>query len=410
MDTKKIIGKKFAFQSQLTNIQELSKQFSTASLKVMYVGHNINRTYFTKEVVERNIDSLRNMPVVGEYSEEKKDFKGHGGKMVVEDDKVLFLPTTRPYGVVPNDFTYEWIMEEGDGIEPRETLVIHNIILWTQHYEEAKLALINQLNQSMEIEIIDGDYSVDDDVYIVKDFRFEALCILGNEYNPAFSNSHFFSEMNDFKAEFSKMLKTLSFELNQKEENKEMDEAEKLAFAKKKKEDEEKLKAKEKEKQKAKEDPENEEDEEDKKSAKEGKKSDTKDKKKEDPEKEPEKPEDKAKLEEEIEELKTKLDEKEKELKELRKFKNTVIKDRHEKQFEDLLKKYSLQESDIDVDDIHTYTFTELEDKALIAVGKKAVNGKYTLENIIEENKINISKTANDKESPYGDLFEAFGN
>lgn len=209
-------------KASLSNFQNIDENFSRGSVKVMYVGRNRNGSHFTRQAVEDALGSLKNMPVVGEWSDEREDYKGHGGKIVLTDDDIKMIPTTRPWGVIPESFSHEWVQEDiGEG-RTKETLVIHDVILWTAHYEQALSALLKNSSQSMEIEIVDGEWNEELEIYDVKKFNFLSLCILGENVEPAFENSHFYSlDKKAFQKEFHSMLHELSFSLST-ESNKEV--------------------------------------------------------------------------------------------------------------------------------------------------------------------------------------------
>lgn len=89
----------------------------------------------TKDAVEKALPTLKNIPIVGEYSEEIEDYKGHGGK--IDLDSYKYVHTTKPYGVVPESATYEWEEVKGKDGAIREYLTINGCYLWTGRYEEA---------------------------------------------------------------------------------------------------------------------------------------------------------------------------------------------------------------------------------------------------------------------------------
>lgn len=190
----------------------------------MYVGRNRNGSHFSRQSVEDALGTLKNMPVVGEWSDDREDYKGHGGKIVLTDDDIKMIPTTRPWGVIPESFSHEWIQEDiGEG-RTKETLVIHDVILWTAHYEQALSALLKNSSQSMEIEVVDGEWNEELEIYDITKFKFLSLCILGENVEPAFENSHFYTlDKKTFEAEFHTMLQELSFSLST-ESNKEVNE------------------------------------------------------------------------------------------------------------------------------------------------------------------------------------------
>lgn len=199
------VGKLMEFEAKISDVVQINPLFSVCNVRVMYTGKNRNRSFISKESVERALPTLKNIPIVGEYSEESRDFKGHGGK--IDLDTFKYIHTTKPYGVVPESATYEW--EEVDG---KEYLTIKGCYLWTGRYEEALQVIEQGKGQSMEIEVTNGYWDDREDVYVINDFVFSALCILGDSVEPAFEDARIYAytlDKDSFKAEFNQMLKEL---------------------------------------------------------------------------------------------------------------------------------------------------------------------------------------------------------
>lgn len=407
------------FSTKFENFTQLNDRFSTVSVKLMYSGVNRNRTYFSKDIVEQKIQTLANMPIVGEFSEEQEDFKGHGGKMVVTDDNISFVRTTKPYGVVPESFTYEWINDDiGDG-RIKETLVIHNVILWTKHYAEAWKVIQNHSSQSMEIDILNGEWDEDSELYKVSDFNFLALCILGENVSPAFENSHFYS-LDSFKDEFKEMLTEFKqYTLNEKEDNdlepkKEVVEQETTDTAEPKTEETVEETQDQVETEVESDTSEDQADQADNEET-----TETKDQ--EDPEgSEDNKEQETTITVEEYDLVKNELDSAkamiakyEAENKELADFKESILRERHENDYAELLGKYRLDRSDVVIEDIHQYSLSELDEKLKVVIADKVLQGTYSLSNDEEAqaktNKINMDVSEKKKNNPYEDLFEEFG-
>lgn len=203
------------FQASISDIEQINPLFSRCKVRVLYAGKNRNMSIIEKETVERALPTLKNIPIVGEYSEEIKDFKGHGGK--IDLDTLEYIHTTKPYGVVPESATYEW--EEVNG---KEYLTINDCYLWTGRYNEAYDVIKYGKGQSMEIEVLDGEWDDAEEAYRINNFIFSALCILGNDVEPAFEDASIVAytlDKDSFKQEFSLMLKELKESLSGKEED-----------------------------------------------------------------------------------------------------------------------------------------------------------------------------------------------
>lgn len=196
----------------------------------MYTGKNRNMSTITKGAVEKALPTLANIPIVGEFSVDKNDFKGHGGKIDVNND-YRYIHTTKPYGVVPESATTQWVQVQGADGQTREYLEIDGCYLWTGRYEEAESIVQNGKSQSMEIEVTDGSWDSYEESYMINDFIFSALCILGDDTEPAFEDAKITAYSLDkdvFKQEFTEMMDELKFSLSQNKEVKHMDKLKQL--------------------------------------------------------------------------------------------------------------------------------------------------------------------------------------
>ncbi|UNY48865.1 hypothetical protein P9294_gp150 [Bacillus phage FADO] len=465
------MGKRLDFSASISDVKQVNPLFSTCKVRVLYTGKNRNMSIITKDAVEKALPTLKNIPIVGEYSENNHDFKGHGGALDLDSYK--FIHTTKPYGVVPESATYSWEKVEGRDGATREYLTIDGCYLWTGRYEEAYSIIENGKGQSMEIEIINGQWDESQEAYQINDFTFSALCILGDEVEPAFEDANItaYSLSDSFNKEFSTMLSELQFSLEKetvKEELK-MNLEELLAkysvsleeleaegieykevpveeleaslkdFAKKKKkkdeEDEEKDKEKEKEDQggggtkpnledkKVDQDPEKkktddnlpaDEDEEDE---------DEEDKKKKKKKKKKFSNEDYEELLEKFSNLESKLASLQKENSKLVAFKEAVEekareeaelakKKEHEEAVQNLFSKFQLSAEDVEGLDIHKFSVEEIEEKCYAILGRKLASKKnFSREDKSGSIHLPLNKEEAPREtSPYGDLFERLRN
>ena len=144
------------FQASITDVKQINPLFSTCRVRVLYAGRNRNTSYISKQSVENALPTLIGIPIVGEYSEENADYKGHGGK--IDLDSYKYVHTTKPYGFVPESATYEWEEVRGKDGVIREYLSINGCYLWTGRYEEAYSIIENDKSQSMEIQVTDGEW------------------------------------------------------------------------------------------------------------------------------------------------------------------------------------------------------------------------------------------------------------
>lgn len=173
----------------------LSPLFSLAKIYVMYVGKNPNGSNISKDAVERNLNTLKNIPIVGEYVREDNNFLNHGGDLVIEDDEIRLLNTTTPIGVIPSDAVFTWEKIIDDYGEEREYLVVENAFIWNRDKKMVDALKSDSFGQSMEINVTDG-VEMNDGFFDIRDFYFTALCVLGIDRNgmgyvaPAFDNAN----------------------------------------------------------------------------------------------------------------------------------------------------------------------------------------------------------------------------
>lgn len=197
--------KKINLKVKFEEIEEFQHpQFTKVKVWVATYGENANGSNITKEAFESAMKSLYNVPILGEWSESIEDFKGHGGKLEITDEGINYIETTKPYGVIPESCNPRWEFDN----ENIEYLVCDGLI-WTGRYEESKKVMENCNNQSMEIELI--DYSIENNITVIKDFAFTGICILGESTQPCFPSAKIVYSLNkdEYKKEFNLMLEEI---------------------------------------------------------------------------------------------------------------------------------------------------------------------------------------------------------
>lgn len=162
--------------------------FSRVEVSVMYEGLNRNGSVFTAEAVQSLIESLPGAPIVGFYDGE--DFTDHEkfGSFEEETEEFLIHTRTKPYGFVTQEKPQ---MKNIDG----KDYIVAEGMLWTKRFPEALKVLEERNNQSMEIEPSTMQfYNMVDGTPIVVHAEIAALCILGQEVEPAFEEAKFVRE------------------------------------------------------------------------------------------------------------------------------------------------------------------------------------------------------------------------
>lgn len=211
--------------TKISDVKQINPLFSTCKVRVLYTGKNRNMSIISKDAVEKALPSMIGVPIVGEFSMENKDYKGHGG--AIDLDSYDFIHTTKPYGFVPQDATFSWEEVKTRDGSIREYLTVDGCYLWTGRYPEAYSIIEQGKGQSMEIEVNEGTWSESDEAYDIKNFTFSALCILGDEVEPAFEDANitasFSLDSDVFKMEYAKMMQDVkSTLLEEKEDENEM--------------------------------------------------------------------------------------------------------------------------------------------------------------------------------------------
>lgn len=218
--------KNLKFNSIVKDVKKINPLFSSATVYTLYSGVNRNNSHMSKSVIENSLNSIFNIPIIGEFLEGKNNFGGHGGKLEITDTDVKYVSTTKPYGVVPESANIYWEdVTEKDG-SVNEYLVVEGVYLWTGRYPELSVILEQgRMNHSMEIEVNNGAFAIIDnqEVFEIKDFTFSGLCILGidkgdnpdDHVEPCFESSsiivNYSLDKDKFKKEYSQMLAELKF-------------------------------------------------------------------------------------------------------------------------------------------------------------------------------------------------------
>lgn len=215
--------------------QKISDLISKYNVRVLYLGENRNGSYFTKEVVDKMLDTLGGVPVIGHYDAEKGDFLGHGDlRVIVTEDGDVETKKVGPvpYGFIPlNPRTWWEKRIDKDSVE-REYLCTE-AYLWTGRYDELSILKENKNNQSMELnpETSVGQWTEMESGfwYVFTQAEFIGLCILGQDVEPCFEGAGFTSNFaldTSFAEKLSAMKEELQFALNDYKEDENEDETE----------------------------------------------------------------------------------------------------------------------------------------------------------------------------------------
>lgn len=219
MDKDKKINTSLPVTIDYSTITPISSLISKFTVRILYLGKNRNGSYFTKEVVDKMIEGIGGIPIVGHYDAEKGDFLAHGDLRVeVIDDEIKTKNVGPvPYGFIPNNPRIWWEKHEDKDNVEREYLCTE-AYLWTGRYPELEILKEGTNNQSMELnpDTIDGEWSEvegNDFYFVIKKADFFGLCILGKQVEPCFEGARFTPNFS-LDQNFAQLLGTMKEELN----------------------------------------------------------------------------------------------------------------------------------------------------------------------------------------------------
>lgn len=191
-------------------------RFQKVKIYIAHTGENLNKSIFSREVLENMIPSLSHIPILGLISEKDngdKDFRGHEKNISLENGKFKIKFNTHAYGFVPEDNNAHFEITGG-----KEWLVTDGY-LWTRFIDAIELFndASGSKGQSMEVGDVEG-YTDNRGRLVFTNAVFTGLCILGDDVPPAMTGSTVstvFSKQ-DFKSTFEEMLAEFSAEKGEK--------------------------------------------------------------------------------------------------------------------------------------------------------------------------------------------------
>lgn len=197
-----------SFASSLTNLCEVNSSFDSGVLKICYTGQNRNKSYFSREDIERNINTIFNCPLVANYDIESGTFGGHDMQVIRDaDNNVRIINSTEPVGVIPES-SHVWFEQGNDENGTPHEYLYADVLLWKRQAAYDKIKKDGIIKQSMEVSVKNGE--IIDGIYHIHDFEFTAFALLGDDVEPCFESSalEVFSA-SEFKQSMSEMMRDL---------------------------------------------------------------------------------------------------------------------------------------------------------------------------------------------------------
>lgn len=196
-------------------ISDKDNRFINVTIDVLHTGLNYNKSIFSKEVVDKNIETIKNTPILGFITEvpfDDKDFKGHEYVITKTENGVKRKYIGEAFGIIPESCNPRWVTKVTDSGVEREFLQVDGI-LWTK-FQDATDIMLNDIEkpQSMELYPYDIDgYEDDDGNFVFEKFSFDGCCILGSSKEPAMENAKI-----EVQFTMSDFVKSIQSELNDK--------------------------------------------------------------------------------------------------------------------------------------------------------------------------------------------------
>ena len=176
----------FEAVNKIQVVEKLNDEFTLCKCWVMSCGRNRNMSYIAKETVEKSLSSLDYAPVVGFlYKNDKGEYRIAGHECHLDTEEWELIPDTQAFGVVkPNSYSWEVIDEYGVESE----YLCAELVMWTGRFKGLLDSVYSEdiyWAQSMEIQVQEYRPWEDDSNYVeILEMSFSALCLLGKYDNP----------------------------------------------------------------------------------------------------------------------------------------------------------------------------------------------------------------------------------
>ena len=155
--------------------------FSRGKLKVFYKGETADHRYFSDAFAEKLLKSLPYTPIVSYYDEEAKDFRGHS-------------PDQAIYGIV-DPCRQPHFEKDDDGKE----WCVCDVVIYTERAGKIGEIAKQIVGHKQSLERTDAKYVINYDAHRhfknieFTDGKFVGVSVLGNDQEPAFTGSQFFT-------------------------------------------------------------------------------------------------------------------------------------------------------------------------------------------------------------------------
>nr|DAF80048.1 MAG TPA: hypothetical protein [Caudoviricetes sp.] len=155
--------------------------FSRGKLKVFYKGETADHRYFSDAFAEKLLKSLPYTPIVSYYDEKAKDFRGHAPEQAI-------------YGIV-DPCKQPHFETEDDG----KQWCVCDVVIYTERAGKIGEIAKQIVGHKQSLERTDAKYVINYDAHRhfknieFTDGKFVGVSVLGNDQEPAFTGSQFFT-------------------------------------------------------------------------------------------------------------------------------------------------------------------------------------------------------------------------
>lgn len=155
--------------------------FSRGKLKVFYKGETADHRYFSDAFAEKLLKSLPYTPIVSYYDEEAKDFRGHSPEQAIYG---IVDPCKKPH-FEKDDDGKEWC--------------VCDVVIYTERAGKIGEIAKQIVGHKQSLERTDAKYVINYDAHRhfknieFTDGKFVGVSVLGNDQEPAFTGSQFFT-------------------------------------------------------------------------------------------------------------------------------------------------------------------------------------------------------------------------
>lgn len=176
-------------------VSDNDTRFLNCTIDVLHTSANFNGSVFSKEVVEENIDTIKNTPILGyirEMPDGEYDFKGHEYIITKDENGVRRKNIGSAWGVIPESCNPRWFSKTLDTGEEVEVLQV-DALLWSKLEDSADIMLRDiEKGQSMELEpeSIEGYEDPETGLFHFTKFSFDGCTILGDGISPAMQDAN----------------------------------------------------------------------------------------------------------------------------------------------------------------------------------------------------------------------------